>query len=419
MSTITEAPADVVSALTGESWSIDHFLQQIAEEAPPGRPFSSQSIAFCEALSRDLLDPRRLPRYPQVISLGYWLRPASIQRARDSFVRLQAEGTILVPRGRVLHITPSNVDTMFAYSWILALLVGNSNIVRITSRTTDATRRILDATSLVLSDPGLDDLRRRNHIVFTGHDDRVSRQLSSVADVRVVWGGDATVEHFREFSLPPRGRDVTFPNRHSLAIIDAEAVRRADEDELGRLADHFFNDAYWFDQAACSSPRLLIWIAPHADRAEDARVRFRDAVDRAIRRRAYEAETGAVLEKMVFALRTAAAADGIHYVRDSNEATWVELPDLANYDRESCGGGLFFEFVSHDLEEDLVGFLGPVDQTAVCYGVDRELALELATRINGRGIDRWVRVGDALTFESVWDGYDLLSEFARRVIVDL
>ena len=108
-----------------------------------------------------------------------------------------------MPRGRVLHITPANVDTMFAYSWILALLVGNSNIVRITSRTTDPTRRILDATHRLLVDPAFDDLRRQNHIVLTGHDDRVSRQLSSVADVRVVWGGDTTVEHFREFALPP------------------------------------------------------------------------------------------------------------------------------------------------------------------------------------------------------------------------
>ena len=212
---------------------------------------------------------------------------------------------------------------------------------------------------------------------------------------------------------------MTFPNRHSLAIIDADAVRRADEDELARLADRFFNDAYWFDQAACSSPRLLIWVTRGADRAEDARVRFREAVDSAIRRRADEAETGAVLEKMVFGLRTAAAVDDVHYLRDSNEATWVELPRLSTYDRESCGGGLFFEFVSHDLGEDLMGFLGPVDQTAACYGLDRELVLELARRINGRGIDRWVRIGDALTFASVWDGYDLLSEFARRVVVDL
>jgi Acyl-CoA reductase (LuxC) len=419
MSSLLDVSADVTSALTGESWSIEGFLEEIADAPPPVQPFSPVSIAFCEALSHELLDRRLEPRYPQVISLGYWLRPAAIERARRSFARLEEARTVVVPRGRVLHITPANVDTIFAYSWLLSLLVGNSNVVRITSRVTDPTRRILDAASQLLRDPAFEDLRRRNHIVFTGHDDRVSRQLSSVADVRVVWGGDATIAHFREFPLPPRGRDVIFPNRHSLAIIDADAVRRAEEHELQRLADQFFNDAYWFDQAACSSPRLLIWVAEDADRAQDARLRFRGAVNDAIRRREYEAQTGAVLEKMVFGLRVAASADGVHYVRDSNEATWVELPDLDLYSREHCGGGLFFEFVSHDLEGDLVGLLRPTDQTAACYGMDRDLVLTLARRLNGQGIDRWVRMGEALTFESVWDGYDLLEEFARRVVVDL
>ena len=59
MSLATDAPADVTSALSGEGWSIDHFMQLITEEASPGQPFSPQSIAFCEALSRDLLDPLR------------------------------------------------------------------------------------------------------------------------------------------------------------------------------------------------------------------------------------------------------------------------------------------------------------------------------------------------------------------------
>jgi hypothetical protein len=247
----------------------------------------------------------------------------------------------------------------------------------------------------------------------------VSRGLSSVADVRVVWGGDATIEHFREFPLPPRGRDVTFPDRQSLAILDADAVGRADDAELRALADRFFNDAYWFDQAACSSPRLLIWAARHGDSAEDARRRFRSAVADAIRRRSYEAETGAVLEKMALGLRIAAVTDGVRYSRDSNEATWVMLPALSAYGREHCGGGLFFEVVSHDLEDDLASFLTSSDQTVVCYGVDRDRALTLARQLNGRGIDRWVRIGEALTFGHIWDGYDLLQEFARRVVVDL
>ena len=99
-----------------------------------------------------------------------------------------------------------------------------SNIVRLSARVTDVARLLLGSIARVLGDPAFERIRQRNHLVFAGHDDRISRALSSAADVRVVWGGDATVDHFRAFPLPPRGRDLTFPNRHSFAIIDADAV---------------------------------------------------------------------------------------------------------------------------------------------------------------------------------------------------
>jgi hypothetical protein len=131
------------------------------------------------------------------------------------------------------------------------------------------------------------------------------------------------------------------------------------------------------------------------------------------------AETGAAIDKMVLGYRRAAAADGVRYERDSNEATWVELPDLALYDRASCGGGIFFEYVSSQLEADLLSLVQPQDQTAACFGLPHDVARALARRLNGRGIDRWVPIGRALEFNRVWDGYDLLQEFTRRVVVDV
>ena len=37
-------------------------------------------------------------------------------------------------RGTVLHITPSNVPTNFAYSMVFGLLSGNNNIIRLPSK---------------------------------------------------------------------------------------------------------------------------------------------------------------------------------------------------------------------------------------------------------------------------------------------
>jgi hypothetical protein len=57
------------------------------------------------------------------------------------------------------------------------------------------------------------------------------------------------------------------------------------------------------------------------------------------------------------------------------------------------------------------------DQTLSQFGfTDSELA-EFTVSLNGRGIDRIVPIGAALTFAPVWDGYDLPREFTRLVTV--
>ena len=51
---------------------------------------------------------------------------------------------------------------------------------------------------------------------------------------------------------------------------------------------------------------------------------------------------------------------------------------------------------------------------------DGEVTLdELCVELAGRGVDRIVPFGSALSFSAVWDGYDLLAEFSRLVSVQV
>ena len=150
--------------------------------------------------------------------------------------------------------------------------------------------------------------------------------------------------------------------------------------------------------------------------AERAVRRFREAVLATTRRRHYTVETGMALNKMVFATDVAARFEGVHIESVANEATWVRLASVADYDRENCGG-LFFEVLSRDLAATSRTWSGLVTRRS------RRSAWTgrtpgLAGHINGRGVDRFVPVGRALAFDSTWDGTDLLVEFSRRVVVE-
>jgi len=173
-------------------------------------------------------------------------------------------------------------------------------------------------------------------------------------------------------------------------------------------------------RAPAPPPRLVLWAAEGAPDGvlDAARARFHASVGRAIASRGYEAPTGIVMAKLTTSL-VRAAAGSAHIERDSNEATWVLLDDLATYDRDSCGGGLFFEAASRDLAADLVALVGIRDQTAGCFGLDTARVRALALTLNGQGVDRWVAIGRALEFGATWDGYDLLAELTRRVTIDV
>ena len=99
-------------------------------------------VDFLAKLARKLLAPAVARRHPELGSLGFFLRPAELNRT----VAHMTEGDALVfPRGNVFHIPPANVDTIFVYSWALSALAGNHNVVRISERSATAADTILTA----------------------------------------------------------------------------------------------------------------------------------------------------------------------------------------------------------------------------------------------------------------------------------
>ena len=69
--------------------------------------------------------------------------------------------------------------------------------------------------------------------------------------------------------------------------------------------------------------------------------------------------------------------------------------------------GIFYEF---DLTriEDLMPLLSEKIQTAVCIGTDPKKLYEQARQAECPGLDRAVRAGEALEFDTIWDRKDLI-----------
>jgi Acyl-CoA reductase (LuxC) len=378
-------------------------------------PFGPAQQAFAAALSRALVGDAATRAHPELVALGYWLRPAHQQRLGLA-AGMDSPGARALPRGLVFHVAPANVDSLFAYSWMLSMLCGNRNVVRLSSQEGPQSRALLGLLGRLFAAPEWQAIASRTLLLRYGHELAISERLSAACDLRVIWGGDHTVQTLRRLPLPPHATEMCFPNKLSLAVLQADSVAAADDAVMRRLATALHNDAYWFDQMACASPRLVVWVGSDAHTRAVAASRLWTALARELEQRQAGIEASAALDKRIAADRLALAEPGVHIVNDDPRITRVELPTPAWHDELHCGAGLFHECQVPELA-GLLPLLSRRVQTLVHHGFSADEWHVFLQRHLPPGIDRIVPLGEALNFDRLWDGLDLRAGFLRQVVV--
>ncbi|MEW9546828.1 acyl-CoA reductase [Nonomuraea sp. NPDC050783] len=397
-----------------EAVPVEVLLHGLRDRRSPGAGLEvgdERVRGFLAALGKRLLRPTLARRYPELGSLGFFLRPSELARTVDAL----AGARVRVPRGLVFHVPPANVDTVFVYSWALSALMGNRNVVRLSPRAGAVADVIVETLreALAEADPVVGETQRI--VSYDRSREAVTSALSAACDLRVVWGGDRTVREVRRHPLAPHARDLAFPDRSSFAVVRAAAWSCAPRDARVTVAEGFVNDTYWFDQAACSSPRTVFWVGAEGD-CETARADFTDHVTRVLGRRGWGGDAGMAVEKRVatYGLAADGVAESVEF--RGNALANVTLADGVPLPRRWLGAGTFVHCRIGALAE-LAAVVERRDQTMTHFGFGREELEELARRLGGRGVDRMVPVGSALSFDRVWDGVDLPVEFTRLVTV--
>jgi len=376
-------------------------------------PFAPELRAFCSGLSGRLLSDAEARRHPELQVLGYWMRPAATTRLEAS-VRAGIPPHIqMMPRGLVFHVPPSNVDTLFIYSWLLSLLAGNRNIVRLSPRRSSQSEIILRLVADALADvPGL---AATTMIVSYGHEVAVTAALSRACDMRVVWGGDRTIERLREVPLAPHAFEIAFADRFSFSALAAKPVLALTRKAHDQLAEQFFNDVYWFDQMGCASPHLIVWVGEAGD-CMAAATPFYSRLAETATRKGYAPKAGTSAAKLAYAYGAAIDLPVTGVELFGSRLTVLNLSRLHDMREDVFGAGTLFA-VSVPTLSEVAEFTVRKDQTLTHFGFSDAELIGLAHLLNGRGIDRIVPVGQALAFDRIWDGYDLISEFTRKIAV--
>jgi hypothetical protein len=395
---------------------VAELVQRIGDASLPSlAPFDPATLSFCEELSRQLFRHPVARSYPETQALAFWMRKSQLQKLQQEFASLSTQDTLLVPRGVVFHGPPANVDTIFVYSWLFSVLAGNRNIVRLSTRSSEQVETICQVyNELLASAP--EAVRQSTVMVRYGHDAAITGALSAACQVRVIWGGDGAINNIRSVPIPPRSKEITFADRYSWSVIAAEAYLRAHDAKKNEIASQFYLDIYSFSQMACSSPRILVWHGGESQ-CQEAGGEFMRRLRDEITRRSHVADVSVAMRKLLFSCEASLDQPVSAMQSYGNELTILQLDALSRMNRDHCGGGLLFQCYLSDLEQ-LVEYFDGRDQTLTYFGFEKEAMQSLARKLNGRGLDRIVPIGQALNFHRFWDGYDLMGEMTKRVFVD-
>jgi hypothetical protein len=373
-------------------------------------PFASERVDLVAGVAETLLGPRRSTASGPAAHFAFWTRRAALAKIAANFAARVPQHALARPRGLVFHLPPQNVETVFLYSWALAYLAGNANIVRLPHEISARMRAIVDLFLERLAAQG-DESQLFVHYPSQGD---LGTKISARSDARVVWGGDAKVALFAPLPLRNGGKSIWFGDRFSFSTINGAALDKLDDAALRALAKKLHNDVFVFDQMACSSPHAL-YVGGGAATHSAAVRRLLDASALEWTMDDPAGRVGHAIGKMTAAFYAAGSgrASSVNW-QNTNLTSFVasgpERQDLR------VGGGFLSVVFVRSLDE-VASFIRESDQTITYFGWDRAEIEAVAASRTGPGVSRWAPIGTALDFDFIWDGYDIPFELTRLIRV--
>lgn len=365
---------------------------------------AEESFAYISALSDLLLKDTRCRPFADLLTLGFWLRPAHLQKILQPY---RTQPYLLRPLGLVFHNAPANVDSLFMYPALLSLLMGNQNLIRLSSRAGGSAALLL---TLVNELAGLfPAVNQRLMFVRTAHQDAELTAWLQHIDGRLLWGSDAAIIAQRQMPVPAHCRDLTFAHKFSLCLLDANALLQCSDTDLQAIQALFVRDHLSYAQQTCASAKLLVWLGDPGE-VKQAQRRFWPALEQ--QQQLTDSEH---FQALAAAQQLIAGSDNYQHlqlrplIRLSAAALDPQMIEL------HPGCGLFIEMAATTLDE-LTPQLAQAHQTISYWGLDpANLARWQQSLLVG--VDRLVPLGQSLHFHPVWDGMDLPLQLARVSLV--
>tara|TARA_B100000795_G_scaffold204504_1_gene158106 strand:- start:4980 stop:6173 length:1194 start_codon:yes stop_codon:yes gene_type:complete len=376
------------------------------------RPFNNLCIDFLEDFSKKLKNYKDLKSYPDLIYLMYWCRKERIKKLEHSLTDNQYR----LGRGLIFHICPSNVPTNFVYSLFFGLLSGNSNIVKISSENSKEKSIIISILKNIFDKRKYKALKNSNILTeYKASNTKNTEFFSSVCDARVIWGGNKTINDIRKFWIPERSIDITFADRYSISVINLEILKNLNLNKLKILAKKFYYDSYLMNQAACNSPHFVFWVGKKNTKLQNT---FWKELNETVENN-FIFDDIHIVDKYTNLMKNIIEHDNFNKINMyKNNLYVVDVHQKVNTIENIRGkNGTFFQKNINNLSK-IKYSISKKCQTLTYFGFEKKELEVFLLNNNLSGIDRAVPIGNALNINPIWDGFNVLNELSRIIIIE-
>jgi len=372
----------------------------------PFEIFDKDIIIFLNEISKEILRNSACKKFPDLITFGFWCRTNNIKSLLKNYNFFKNR----MGRGSVLHITPSNVPTNFAYSMVFGLLSGNNNIIRLPSKKFFQVEILCKILRKLSRKNNLKKNFNKLLLVRYDNSDSISAMLSKEVEARIIWGGDKTINKFKTFTTKPRCIDLPFADRYSISLIDSNMLNKLNNDKFSTLAQKFFNDTYTMDQFGCSSPSAVFWLGKNNASKKKFWIELKKIVNQK-----YDLDLSSANKKISNLMNFTLNKNNKFRINNNNfnlitlENTKIEFDSFNN-----VNFGTFVEFSLNNINQ-LHRYVSEKLQTITYYGIEFDIIKKFIVRNKLKGIDRVVPVGRAFDLTPEWDGVDIIATLSRTI----
>lgn len=383
------------------------------------RPSQQRVIEFLNTLSHELFNLVSDSKDPEITALAFWLRKGNIlplMNERNDVTNTQR--ATKRARGVVFLMPPTNVGLLFCYQMALALLTGNKVIIRLSPQTPKNAFTLCNVITALLRQDEHQEIVKSILVLSYNHQKEITEHISQNCDLRLIWGGDKTVQKIRKIPLAPKAMDVSFSDRFSWVIINTKKFLYLEETKKIALAQKLRNDITLFDQQACTSPKILCWIGTEDERKQSSEI-LRKNLELLSNQASYDIDLANIVEKQenLYSLMALLTDNKLHLIPTDISFLTIKTitkEDLLKIHDFNRGNGILIEAGVKAMSE-LMPMISPKEQTLSYYGYTLEELNTFSAGTNGPFFDSLVPIGKAHTFSHVWDGYNLFDLYQRDV----